>query len=340
MTHSPKILFAVPADFEHLDELWSSYARKRAEALKLKVSFIEDKGSIDDLRWAELLKGVEGLITSWPSPNLNKVVLSKNNSLKIMGHAGGSVSNKVSDELYRRGVKVTTANYAMASSVAEWCLTMTLAGRRNFLAYTQFGNKTQMRWANQSRCTGLQTATVGIWGFGAVSEHLVKYLIPLNPKKILVHSGHLAEKQANDMNMTKVGFDELFEKSDVIHLLAGLTESNKGRVGQKQLALIKDGAVLINVGRAGLVQEKSLLEELKKQRFTGIFDVYHEEPLADDNLLRQLPNVILTPHNGGRPSWTMLVATVLEEFDRFFRGKPLRYEISRQRATTMTMNKR
>jgi len=73
--------------------------------------------------------------------------------------------------------------------------------------------------------------------------------------------------------------------------------------------------VLINIGRAPLIQPDALVEELQKGRWTGIFDVYEQEPLPDDHPLAELPNVILSPHYAGtgRDAWYM--AEMLDEAD-------------------------
>jgi phosphoglycerate dehydrogenase-like enzyme len=79
-----------------------------------------------------------------------------------------------------------------------------------------------------------------------------------------------------------------------------------------------------------------MLRELEKGRFTAILDVYHQEPLPESSPLHRMPNVILTPHNAGRPSWGRFVPLILEEFERFFSGRALKYEVSYERAMKMT----
>ena len=178
-----------------------------------------------------------------------------------------------------------------------------------------------------------QRAIVGI---ELLARHLVRQLKPLRPKEILVVSGHMKPEDAAAEGMRKVEFDELFEQADVIHCLQGLTDRSKGAVGPDQLAAIKDDGVLINCGRAPLIQEEALIAELKKERFWGIFDVHYKEPVPDDYPLRGMPNVILTPHNAGREGREFYVKVILEEFDRFYRGEPLKNEVAEERAAMMT----
>ena len=103
-----------------------------------------------------------------------------------------------------------------------------------------------------------------------------------------------------------------------------------------QLAAIKEGGVLVNCGRAPLIDEDALIAALQEQRFTAIMDVFEEEPLPDEHPYRTLPNVILTPHCAGNGRDARYLGMMLEEFDRFFRGATLEYEVSLERALAMT----
>ena len=294
-------------------------------------------GPSDNVR--EFLKGCDGIITTWGSPCMDQAVLDANPDLKIIGHAAGSVADYIAPEVFAAGVKVTTANHLMAGAVADWCLTMTLIGLRRFLDYASFGGRTDLKWNMNGRAKSIQSATVGIWGFGTIASHYIELLKPLNPATILVNSNHLSEADAASLGMIKTQFNEIFAKSDVILLLSSLTPKTTGMVGQEQLALIKDDAVLINCGRGKLVDEAALYAELGKGRFTGILDVFHQEPLPETSPLLTMSNVILTPHNAGRPSRGCYVPFILDEFKRFFNGRPLEGEVSRERAGTMTSQK-
>jgi len=319
-----------------LDGFWGQVAQARAAELGFNVRLNPEQNPMSPEQWAEALAGVEALITTWGAPRLDETVLARNNTLRIVGHAAGAVANLVSPELFRRGVRVVTANPLMAQSVAEWCLMVTLLGWQRSLEYFGLGTLQQVQWDKRLLHRSMQDATVAIWGYGDISSRLVRLLHPLEPKEILVYSGHLQEDQAAEAGVTLVGFDELFQRGDIIHLLGAMTKRNTGKVGPGQLAMIPDGALLINAGRARLVQEEALLDELRKDRFQAILDVHYQEPLPDDSPFRRLSNVILAPHMAGDGREALYVPHVLEEFDRFFRGEPLVSEISPERAATMS----
>ena len=333
-----KAVFATTPDHFFFKELWNKHSVKKAEELGIEVQLINEPMDEANKHWPELLADADAIITTWCSPQIDEKILAVNKKLRIVGHAAGSVANYVSQELFERGVKVTSANSDMAHSVAEWCLMAALMGSRQVMNYTKFGKlggKTD--FPGRNRCGTVQNATVGIWGFGTIASSLRDMLVPLAPGRVLVSSNHMTEIEALARGVEKASIEKIFAESDIIFLLAGLNHDTKGRVGAELLASIKDGAVLINAGRGSLVQEKALIEELSKGRFTGVFDVFHEEPLSENNPLQSMPNVILTPHNAGYPSRMNYVSTILEEFDRFFKNEPLLHTVEQDKIKHMTL---
>jgi phosphoglycerate dehydrogenase-like enzyme len=334
MSSSPHILFMAPPG-ETRDWFWGTPARERACELGYQVRLNDQPAPETALGWAELLPGVEALLTTWGSPRLDAEVLSQADALRIVGHVGGSVAPVVSSELYQRGVRVCTANSLMARTVAEYGLMMTLAGLRRLERYARVGVGGALNWAARRSAVAPQDAVIGIWGYGDVARWLIKLLRPLEPHEILVHDEFLSPADAEREQVTRVPFDELFSRADIVHCLTGLTAANKGRVGARQLAALCDGATLVNCGRAALVQEEALIQALRENRFTAIMDVFEAEPLAPDHPYRSMPNVILTPHNAGYGRDPHYLGAMLEEFHRFFLGEPLQHEVTQERGLAM-----
>ncbi|MBN2582328.1 MAG: hydroxyacid dehydrogenase [Planctomycetes bacterium] len=329
------VFFAMPA-WEVRDQFWTADVQAHAAKLGFQVRLNKEHGPLTPELWAELLEGVEAVITAWGCPKLDEKVLARNTTLKIVGHAAGSVGGIASPLLYERGIPVLSCNPIMAQAVAEWCLLVTQLMRNRFLDYAGIGKVTDMVWENREQSRAMHDATISVWGYGDISRRLIDMLRPMSPKKILVYSGHMKPEEAAKAGITLVGFDEMFERGDIIHLLGALTDANRGRVGAAQLAKIKDGAVLINAGRAHLVEEQALLAELSKGRFQTVLDVHYTEPLPQDSPFRGMPGVIVTPHVAGRGKESLYVPHILDEFDRFFRGEPLTSAVAQDRAVTMT----
>jgi phosphoglycerate dehydrogenase-like enzyme len=333
-----EIVFASTPDRPCFDELWNEYTMKIAKELGFNITLIAEESVTADQHWPELLADADAIITTWHSPRIDEAILCRNHKLKIIGHAAGSVADYVSKELFDRGIAVTSANGDMAHSVAEWCLMGALMGIRRVMNYTRMGTKGDMDWPGRDNCGTIKNATVGIWGYGAISSYVHQMIKPFAPGKILVNSGHLSKSEAIAKGLEKVSLEKLFQQSDIIFTLTGLNDRTQGKIGAELLSSIKDNAVLVNAGRGQLIQEQPLINELRKNRFTGVFDVFHQEPLPENDPLMHLPNVILTPHNAGYPSRNSYIATILEEFDRFFRNAPLKYRIQPEKVKFMTMN--
>ena len=142
-----KIAMFLPSQPDMREELWSDKARAYARRCGFEMEVIPTSfnSNPEDLALlAPRLKGIRGLITSWGSPLLTKGLLDCAPSLEIIGHAAGSVNNIITDEIYERGIVVTTANGEMAHSVAEWSLAMTMLGFWSLPDHCKFGTKGKM----------------------------------------------------------------------------------------------------------------------------------------------------------------------------------------------------
>ncbi len=296
---SPQIFFMAQPGFTR-EWFWRGRSRQRADELGYIVQLNERVGPLEKKDWAELLVGVDALLTTWGTPRLDAEILAQNDSLRIVGHVGGSVAGIVSPHLYERGVKVCTANSLMARTVAEWALMMTLVALRKLLDYAQFGaGGRALDWAGTRSNTAPENAVIGVWGYGDVARRFIELLRPFQPAAILLRDDFLSAEQAAAEGLQKTELADLFARADVVHCLTGLTQNNKGRVTAKELALIKEGATLINCGRAP-------------------------------------PNVLLTPHNAGCGRDELYLAAMLDEFARFFAGEALETEVTWERAQAMT----
>ena len=165
MDNSPHIFFMGPQALQ--DRFWTEQAKTRAAELGYEVRLNTLPGKLAAGEWVEQLVGVEALLTTWDSPRLDETVLLQNQTLKIVGHVGGSVAGIVSQALYERGVKVCTANTLMARTVAEWSLMMTMVGLRQLLSYAHFGVGGQaLDWPRREGNLPPDEAVIGIWGYG------------------------------------------------------------------------------------------------------------------------------------------------------------------------------
>ncbi len=126
-------------------------------------------------------------------------------------------------------------------------------------------------------------------------------------------------------------FDELIAESDIITLHLHANDSTKNIIGADQFAQMKKNAILINVSRAQLVDQKVLLEVLREKRIAGAgLDVYTKEPTKANDPLLTLPNVVATPHMAGSTydTYAMVMQRAIDNFRRVMRGEEPKWVVN------------
>ncbi len=114
---------------------------------------------------------------------------------------------------------------------------------------------------------------------------------------LLVASEHADEGELSRLGARRASVGEVFAGAKVVSLHKGLTERNRGFIGASLLAALPRGSVFVNTARAALVDEKALVDRARRGDVVLALDVFHQEPLPRRHPLRSLPNVILSPHN-------------------------------------------
>jgi phosphoglycerate dehydrogenase-like enzyme len=118
--------------------------------------------------------------------------------------------------------------------------------------------------------------------------------------RVLVSTWGPDNGRAAAAGATHVPLEQLLRESDIVSLHMRLTDETKGILGPAQFALLKPTAFLINTARAALVDRSAMIDSLRSERIAGAaLDVFHQEPLASDDALLSLRNVVLTPHDSG-----------------------------------------
>lgn len=280
-----------------------------------------------------LIKNAEGCITSWETGQITEEILDEAPELKIICHAAGSVKPIVCEAVWERGIVVTSAAAAIAFGVAEHTLGLMLSAMKRTYWLNDFIH--EGGWQDSSeigRVMEIYGITVGIVGAGHVGRRFMQLLrnFDLN---ILVYDPFLSHEDAASYGAAKVeDLDELLSRADVISLHAPSVPETYRMMDARRLALIKDGAILINTARGSLIDENAMYKELKNGRYVACLDVTDPEPPSPNNPLRSLDNVILTPHIAGAVAnnTKRLGKLAADELDRFFSGQPQLYPVTRE----------
>ncbi|WP_245292608.1 NAD(P)-dependent oxidoreductase [Rhizobium sp. 9140] len=141
-------------------------------------------------------------------------------------------------------------------------------------------------------------AKPGRFSFGRIAQEVTARLQPFGAR--IVTSSPRTSQGSLPPGVTKTDLPTLLRESDVVSVLASLTEETRHMIGAAEFALMKRDAVLVNTARGAIIDEEALLVALRHRRIAGAaLDAFSTEPLPIDSPLRKLDNVILTPHSVG-----------------------------------------
>ena len=160
------------------------------------------------------------------------------------------------------------------------------------------------RWSASTRPLGREPRgrIIGTIGLGNIAREAVRLLAAFDVGRFLAFDPFVAPDQARSLKVELVGLDELLQTSDYVLVNCPLTTSTRHLIGERELRLMKDSAVLINTARGSIVDESALIRALQERWIrAAALDVFEKEPLEETSPLLQLENVILTSHSVG---WT------------------------------------
>jgi len=202
---------------------------------------------------------------------------------------------------------------------------------RDFHPYDQ-ALKAGDPWPKRRDSHELYGKRVGLISASMVGRRVIRLLEPFHTH-ILVYDPYLPAQEAAKLGVTLASLDEIMSICDVISIHAPVTEETMGMVTARHLATIRPGALFINNARAVVIDYDALYKELATGRFRAALDVFPQEPLPVDSPFRKLPNVLLTPHFAGysAESRLRLIETVVDDFERFWKGEPLLNAVSPDR---------
>jgi D-3-phosphoglycerate dehydrogenase len=144
----------------------------------------------------------------------------------------------------------------------------------------------------------LEGKTIGIFGVGAIGKNVARYCNALKMRVI----GHNRRPIETEEKIEMVTRDTLYRESDILTVHVPLNDQTRHMIDASVFKAMKDTAVLINTSRGPVVHEHELIEALKNKTIAGAcLDVFDKEPLSLDSPLRDLKNVLLTPHTAGMP---------------------------------------
>jgi glyoxylate reductase len=223
-------------------------------------------------------------------------------SLRIVANYGVGYDGVDVEACARRGVAVTNTPGVLDAATADLAFGLLLAARRRIVEgdrYVREG-KWGTDWAEAILLGDeVSGATLGIVGLGRIGSAVARRARAFDMRVLYTR---------RSPDVESVSLDELLAEADVVTLHVPLTEETQGLIDARRLALMRDGACLVNTARGAIADEEALVRELVSGRLRAGLDVFAHEPSVPRELL-DLPNVVLTPHIGSGTGATRAAMT-------------------------------
>jgi phosphoglycerate dehydrogenase-like enzyme len=244
--------------------------------------------------------------------------------------SSAGVGSLIFPALAESEVVLTNGRGLHAVSMAEHALGLMLAFARKLHLARDLQRERRWEqvglWTEPPPFGQLAGGTLGLVGLGAVGSALAERAVALGLRVIAVRPHPARDPRPAHEQWGLARLPELLERADWVVLAAPHTDATRGLIGAAELARMRPGAVLVNLGRGALVDEPALVTALRAGLIAGAaLDVVRGEPLAADSPLWDLPNVILTPHVSGLGPgyWERAVEQFAGNLECFLAGRPL-----------------
>lgn len=256
---------------------------------------------------------------------IGQKALDKAKKLKMIQRSGVGLDCLDLETIREKKIPLYVNQGVNAESVAEHTLLLILACLRRLPLIAK--NTQRGIWKKQEQ--GIHTRelfgkTVGIIGMGNIASTLVKMLKPFQTKLLYYNIYRCSEDFELENNMSFVPLDELLKKSDIVSVNCALTNETCNLINRDSIATMKTGAIIVNTARGEIVDAQAVADALTsgKLSFAGL-DVHQTEPIPEKYPLKNVENVILTPHIAGvtEDSFRTMMNAAFRNIELFDKGQ-------------------
>jgi len=298
-----KIKVAILDDYQNVTHHFANW-EKLSEKIQLKI-FNEYIG--DDPNLSEKLSDYDVLCLMRERTPLPGTLINKLPNLKLVITSGMWNASVDSKTLKEKNI-VYCGTETKIHSTAELAWALIMNSWRGL--QTEIQNMKDGNWQTTIG-RGLKGNTLGIFGLGKQGLQVVNYAKAFG-MKVIAWSHNLKKEDCEKVGVEYVKSDDLFKMSDILTVHTRLSDRTIGYIDKKKINLMKRGSVIVNTSRGPIIKEKDIIDALNNDVIScAALDVYDQEPLPRDHILRKTKNLILTPHIG----------YVSEEaYEKFFNG--------------------
>lgn len=263
----------------------------------------------------------DAVILGWGLPD---AVLLQSPELQFVAFTGIGAGNFVNLALAsQQGVTVTNTPGYADNTVAEHTMALMLAAARQVARLDR--DTRNGGWNKALPAFDLSGKTLGLIGLGGIGARTAQ-LARAFGMHVIAWTRNPSPERAAVAGVEFREMDAILSESDVLSLHLALTPDTEALLNARQLGHMKRGAILINTGRAEIIDESALVSALESGAIGAAgLDVFHDEPIPDDHPFRRLENVVVTPHTGfNTPEATTAILDIaIESMVAYFNGKPI-----------------
>jgi D-3-phosphoglycerate dehydrogenase len=257
---------------------------------------------------------------------VDKELLDAGPRLKVVARAGVGIDNVDVEYASSRGVIVVNAPFGNVNSAAEHTMALLLSACRNVpIANASLKSG---EW-KRAPFTGheLKGKTVGVIGIGKVGGRVATRLKAFECD-VLACDPYVAVKRAHDLGVKLVSHEEIYQNCDIVTVHTPLNDETRGMIADREIAMMKDGVIILNVARGGIVDEPALVKYLNSGKVTlAAVDVFTAEPPKSPVLVELIghPRVTVTPHLGANTheAQVNVAVDVSKEILNYLNDQPL-----------------
>jgi len=311
-------MIVVPDDFPSVFQ--GSAAQERAKALGALRVFSE-RGADQEQELIRRIGDARVAVNIRAHARFSDGVFVACPALKLVSVWGTGTDNIDLHAAGMRGVTVCNTPGVNAFAVAEHALTLMLAVARKIPAIDR--DMHAGKWPREM-LTQLLGKTLGVFGMGTIGSRVAALGRAIG-MDVLAWSARGDEGRIRAAGARAATKEDILRLADVVSLHVRLAEDTRGFIGRKELAAMKPSAILVNTGRGALVERDALIAALREGKIQGAgLDVFHQEPLAPDDPILTLPNVVCSPHNAGQTPEVVRdgLLRAVANVEHFLAGKP------------------
>ena len=256
-------------------------------------------------------------------------------ALKWLCTSSAGVNQFLNKEVFLSGqAALSNSSGAYGVTISEHTIMILLEILRRQQEYTEIVARKE--WIRTLPVRSIRDSRITLVGTGDIGRETAIRLRSFTPQW-LAGVNRRGENPENlfDRIVLRENLESILPETDIMIISLPGTPDTEGMVGEKQLSLLPDGAVVVNVGRGTVIRQAALEKELRQGRLFAALDVFEQEPIPAEDPFWTCPNLLITPHVAGNMTLPYTVRRItemfLEDLDNYCAGQPLKRRVNVRR---------